>query len=241
MATPKDGPGPGLGQRLRKVRSGQGISVRELARRAGCSASLISQVERGHSAPSAGILYSLANELRVSLDYLFGFEPNGGDGNGHSGGTTATSLSGLRPSTFSASSDSTSLEVPGPPNPTIAATSVDRLPTTAVIVQRADSRRTIDLSSGVRWERLTCQEDAHVDFLEVVYAPHGRSTDSNRPVRHNGREYLLVLSGGLSADIGFETYELQAGDSLAFDPTTPHLYRNTSDSEVRCVSFVVHV
>ncbi|MCW2645444.1 MAG: PuuR-like transcription factor [Pseudonocardiales bacterium] len=239
MATPKDGPGPGLGQRLRKVRTSQSISVRELARRAGCSASLISQVERGHSAPSAGILYSLANELRVSLDYLFGFGPNGGGSDDRGGGPGATLPAILPPSTFSASSEEGSRDVPGPRSPVVASTG-GRLATTGAIVQRADSRRAIDLSSGVRWERLTCQEDAQVDFLEVVYAPHGRSTDSNRPVRHNGREYLLVLSGGLSADIGFETYELQAGDSLAFDPTTPHLYRNTSDGEVRCVSFVVH-
>ena len=36
----------GLGGRLRRIRSAQGMSVRELARRAGCSASLVSQVER---------------------------------------------------------------------------------------------------------------------------------------------------------------------------------------------------
>src|ERR1700749_3459583 len=63
-------PGAGLGPRLRLVRGSRQLSVRELARRVGCSASLISQIERGISVPSVGVLYSLATELGSSLDYL---------------------------------------------------------------------------------------------------------------------------------------------------------------------------
>src|SRR5580693_2057398 len=63
-------PGTGLGPRLRLVRADRRLSVRELARRVGCSASLISQIERGVSVPSVGVLYSLATELGSSLDYL---------------------------------------------------------------------------------------------------------------------------------------------------------------------------
>src|SRR6476646_9817492 len=63
-------PGTGLGPRLRLVRSSRQLSVRELARRVGCSASLVSQIERGVSVPSVGVLYSLATELGSSLDYL---------------------------------------------------------------------------------------------------------------------------------------------------------------------------
>src|SRR3978361_196356 len=63
-------PGGGFGPRLREARTARGLSVRELARRVGCSASLISQIERGVSVPSVGVLYSLATELGSSLDYL---------------------------------------------------------------------------------------------------------------------------------------------------------------------------
>src|SRR5947199_9908622 len=63
-------PGTGLGPRLRLVRAWRRLSVRELARRVGCSPSLISQIERGVSVPSVGVLYSLATELGSSLDYL---------------------------------------------------------------------------------------------------------------------------------------------------------------------------
>jgi len=58
----------GIGHRLREERVKAGISQRELARRLGLSASLISQLEGGQSRPSVGTLYSIVTELDVSLD-----------------------------------------------------------------------------------------------------------------------------------------------------------------------------
>ena len=57
-----------IGDRLRDERVRAGISQRELARRLGLSASLISQLESGQSKPSVGTLYAIVNELGVSLD-----------------------------------------------------------------------------------------------------------------------------------------------------------------------------
>ena len=60
----------GIGDRLREERVKAGISQRELARRLGLSASLISQLEGGQSRPSVGTLYSIVTELGVSLDQV---------------------------------------------------------------------------------------------------------------------------------------------------------------------------
>ena len=79
------------------------------------------------------------------------------------------------------------------------------------IVQRAGGRKIIDLASGVRWERLTPQSEATTEFLEVIYSPGGHSTDERRPLRHDGREYGLIISGTLQANVGFESYELGPG------------------------------
>ena len=200
----------GLGERLRQVRTARGISVRELARRAGCSASLVSQVERGVTAPSAGVVYALANQLGISLDFLFGADdvepgesPRSADAKPSSGGR-ASGRGG------------------------------------AGVVQRAGDRSAIDLSTGVRWERLTPTHDNRVDFIEVVYEPGGQSSETRRAVRHDGREYLYVLQGELEAVVGFETLQLTEGDSLAFDPATPHHYCNRTTGTVRVLSVVVH-
>ncbi len=201
-------PGTGLGPRLRAAREERGLSVRELARRIGCSASLISQIERGVSVPSVGVLYSLATSLGSSSDYLlFGSltaEAAGTDADGDADGD-GDAAAGSRP-----------------------------------IVQRGGGRKIIDLASGVRWERLTPQSDARADFLEVVYSPGGHSTDERRPLRHEGREYGLVISGTLQANVGFESYELGPGDSIAFDSTTPHEYLNKTGEVVRAIWVVVH-
>jgi transcriptional regulator with XRE-family HTH domain len=60
----------GIGGRLREERVRSGLSQRELARRLGLSASLISQLESGLSKPSVGTLYSIVTELGVSLDRI---------------------------------------------------------------------------------------------------------------------------------------------------------------------------
>jgi transcriptional regulator with XRE-family HTH domain len=59
-----------LGERVREERLRQNIGVRELARRVGVSAGLISQVELGRASPSVGTLYAIVNVLGLSLDRL---------------------------------------------------------------------------------------------------------------------------------------------------------------------------
>jgi transcriptional regulator with XRE-family HTH domain/mannose-6-phosphate isomerase-like protein (cupin superfamily) len=210
-------PGTGLGPRLRLAREERQLSVRELARRIGCSASLISQIERGVSVPSVGVLYSLATELDSSLDHLlFGAEvrrPSVPSASGASGASGAFGPAGREPASVAAG--------PG-------------------IVQRGGCRSIIDLASGVRWERLTPGADPMTDFLEVVYSPGGHSTDERRPLRHDGHEYGLIISGTLQANVGFESYELGSGDSIAFDSSIPHEYLNKTGEPVHAIWVVVH-
>jgi len=65
-----------LGARLREEREAARISQRELARRLGVSASLISQIESGQSKPSVSTLYGIVTELGVSLDDVFRVHEN---------------------------------------------------------------------------------------------------------------------------------------------------------------------
>jgi transcriptional regulator with XRE-family HTH domain/mannose-6-phosphate isomerase-like protein (cupin superfamily) len=237
-------PGTGLGPRLRLAREERQLSVRELARRIGCSASLISQIERGISIPSVGVLYSLATELDSSLDHLlFGADPRRPAGEAVTAGATGAEATVAGAAVAGAGRGDAG---PGEAGPGEAGPGepTGRGPTPASggpgIVQRADGRSIIDLASGVRWERLTPGADAMTDFLEVVYAPGGHSTDERRPLRHDGHEYGLVISGTLQANVGFESYELGPGDSIAFDSSTPHEYLNKTGEPVHAIWVVVH-
>jgi quercetin dioxygenase-like cupin family protein len=89
-------------------------------------------------------------------------------------------------------------------------------------VQRRQDRKRIGLAGGVVWERLTAQPDEDVDFLHVVYQPGAESCPPDQMFRHGGKEYAYVLSGRLGLQIGFERYELEAGDSVSFSAQMPH-------------------
>ena len=233
-------PGTGLGPRLRLVRADRQLSVRELARRVGCSASLISQIERGVSVPSVGVLYSLATELGSSLDYLL-FGSGAGPGTGRDDDAGADAEADADADTDAGAGAGSGAGSSGGPaaGGSGRAAGGGASPPPA-IVQRGDGRKIIDLASGVRWERLTPQSEAMTDFLEVIYSPGGHSTDERRPLRHDGREYLLIISGTLQANVGFESYELGPGDSIAFDSSTPHEYLNKTGDYVHAISVVVH-
>jgi transcriptional regulator with XRE-family HTH domain len=110
--------------------------------------------------------------------------------------------------------------------------------TTPTTVQRRDSRLAINLDHGVRWELLTPTPEHNNEFMEVTYPVGSSSAGDNEFVRHSGREYAIVLEGTLSARIGDETLALEPGDSLSFDPTTPHRFWNDGAALVRAVWFV---
>ncbi|WP_249018879.1 helix-turn-helix domain-containing protein [Conexibacter sp. S30A1] len=226
-----------VGSRVREERLAQRIGVRELARRVGVSASLISQVELGKASPSVGTLYAIVNELGLSLDELFfrqvpvgrpaeatsvdppagqpvGGGPVGGGpvGGGPVGGGPADAgPTGGRP----AGSPTADPGVGGSPHSHARSWSVNP-------VVRRGSGQVIQLATGVQWERLAPPTPQDVDFLQVAYHPGSESCPPDSLMRHSGHEYGHIISGRMGVTIGFDTYELAAGDSIAFDSTMPH-------------------
>jgi transcriptional regulator with XRE-family HTH domain len=190
----------GIGDRLRAERTKAGISQRELARRLGLSASLISQLESGLSKPSVGTLYAIVTELDLSLDKLLRGDENAGRDD-----------------------ESGAIGQNGRVSPLV----------------HPDRRKVIDLASGVRWEQLTAETEEGVDFLHAIYEVGGASTPDESLMRHHGREYGYVVSGKMGIQLGFEVFELEPGDSIAFDSTEPHRLFNRGDEPVHAIWFVV--
>src|SRR5471032_1584292 len=106
-------------------------------------------------------------------------------------------------------------------------------------VQRASSRRVIDLEAGVSWARLTTQNESGVEFLYTVYPPGGESSPADALVRHTGREFGIVVKGRLGLTIGFHDYTLDPGDSASFDSTIPHRLHNEGSETVEAIWFVL--
>lgn len=107
------------------------------------------------------------------------------------------------------------------------------------VVLRAPGRRSITLGNNVRWERLTPDHDYDVDFLYVTYDPGAESCPEDALMTHSGKEYGLVLEGRLGATVGFVSYELEPGDSIAFESALPHRFWTVGDVPTRVVWTVV--
>jgi transcriptional regulator with XRE-family HTH domain/mannose-6-phosphate isomerase-like protein (cupin superfamily) len=195
-----------VGEGLRKHRQEAGMSLRALAREVGVSPSLISQIEHGKATPSVATLYAIVSELGVSLDELFFDQPRGA-----------------------------AASPPEPPQ--VMDPGEDRFPSShwqapsEGPVLRSGNRLSLTLATGVRWERLTASHDPGVEFLYCTYPVGGESAPADDLMTHSGSEYGIVLEGRCGATVGEDYYELEQGDSIAFDSRTPHRIWNLSDSE----------
>lgn len=63
-----------FGERLRRLRTAEGLTQAELGRRIGRTVTAISKYESGAMKPTLDVAVDLAFEFRVSLDELFGYE-----------------------------------------------------------------------------------------------------------------------------------------------------------------------
>lgn len=107
------------------------------------------------------------------------------------------------------------------------------------LAEGPETRRVINLESGVRWERLTPYSDHDVEFLYVVYPVGAASCPEDALMTHGGREYGYVSSGTLGVQVGFEEYELGPGGSIAFDSSSPHRLWAIGDEPVQGIWVVI--
>jgi transcriptional regulator with XRE-family HTH domain len=68
-----------IGSKMRELRIYKGMSIRELAEKAKCTSSLISQIERGKTEPSISMLKRIADALNVNIVDFFMPEFDDGD------------------------------------------------------------------------------------------------------------------------------------------------------------------
>ena len=90
-------------------------------------------------------------------------------------------------------------------------------------------------SSNIAYESLAHERPDRAMDPFVLTVPAGGGREKN--MAHEGEEFLRVLSGKVLFHYGEGVHELNAGDSLYFDASTPHRLVNpgTKDVQVLCV------
>src|SRR5438552_3301440 len=96
----------------------------------------------------------------------------------------------------------------------------------AIFLRRA--RGVLETTKGVRMELLAWGNKAMEPHLFRIKPGSG----SGEPYTHEGEEFLHVIRGRFEICIGNEEhYKLKPGDSLYFESSTPHRWRNPGSSE----------
>ncbi|MFB7166097.1 helix-turn-helix domain-containing protein [Streptomyces sp. NPDC056242] len=198
-----------LGQNIRTARQGQGLSLRELARRTGVTASALSQIETGKTRPSAKTAYEIAQQLGVTLAEL-------------STGTT-------EPATATEP----------PPFGPVQGAELDAMAVhlrKAVEFIPRDAQRTVGLQGGETFRVLSGHSLPGANCLLLTYEPEASSPPNDEFVCHNGHEFNYLVSGKLVIEVGAERYELSPGDTLTFPATTPHRLSNPWSESAQLLS-----
>lgn len=193
------------GERIRAARQRAGLTVQQLASATGVSAGLLSQIESSGARPSVTILYRLVAALGLSLDDLVAPEVD------------------PAPPSAAAEADPdldarlASLEASGGP--------------VTQQIRHPGERPVLEFESGVTWEQLTNSVTPFVDHLLVTYPPRSAAFASGKLYTHFGFEHVYLMQGTIELQLEFDTVTLGAGDSIAFDCSRPHMFRNGSDTE----------
>jgi len=238
-----------VGALIRRERQRQGLSLRELARRVGVSASMLSQVETDRTRPSVSTIYAIATELGISIDALLSDRGGAGldaaDAVAEGGVLGAADPGGAGPGAAGLGGPGqggSGLGGPGLGGPGLGGAGSRRGPSLGELgcqLVRPETRRKLELESGVTWELLSDLLPHLVDFMYVTYEPGGRSSSSGKLMRHTGTEFAYLLRGKLKIQVGFDEYVLQAGDALAFDSSEPHLLVNEGAEPAEGIWFVL--
>jgi len=207
-----------LGERLKAIRLQAGVSLRELARQADVSPSLVSQIENGKSQPSVATLYAFSQLLNVSVDELFD--------------STAASVAAARPSATTNGTASSNGRV----DPVHAWRPTEYANRVSVV--HPSHRPSLTMAEGVVWERLAATPEHGVNFMKITYAPGATSSDGDHLSVHDGYEYGFVVAGEVEITVGDEVFLLREGESLGFDSSIPHVLRNPGPAQFEGVWFV---
>lgn len=105
---------------------------------------------------------------------------------------------------------------------------------------RADERKKLVLPgehmSHLVYELLTPDLGGQLEVLRTT-VPAGW-TNEDQPFRHRGEECVHLLVGSLQVTVDGDFYELAEGDSITYDPSVPHWWKNSSGRDALIIGAV---
>ena len=106
------------------------------------------------------------------------------------------------------------------------------------LVVRKEARKKISFPDPLyKCELLVPDLQGAVECVLVELEPQ-RLTDELLPHTRGGEEIDLVISGTISVQLGEKYYLLEEGDTIRFNPKTPHKIENKSNTKASYISII---
>ena len=97
------------------------------------------------------------------------------------------------------------------------------------LVSKKD-RKMMRYSHGITMEMLSRPHPyKQIQPMHFILEPN--ATSGEKKYRHFGQEFVHVLKGSLQIELDDTSYVLESGDSIYFESSTPHSFRNPSSIE----------
>ncbi|MDJ0322073.1 cupin domain-containing protein [Pseudarthrobacter sp. PS3-L1] len=101
------------------------------------------------------------------------------------------------------------------------------------LVKRQDRRRLEVAEDNLIYELLTPHMNGQLGMLRAQIAPGWNNEDA--PFKHAGEECVTMVQGQLFVSVNGVGYHLEEGDSLTYDSSLPHWYRNSTSEDAALI------
>ena len=97
------------------------------------------------------------------------------------------------------------------------------------LITRLQDRKKLDDNDADLTMCVLTEQSPYKLMQPMLFSFHTKGKDNGFRYQHFGQEFVLVLTGSIEVILGDQRYLLEAGDSMYFNSSTPHLFLNTSD------------
>ncbi|OGS35746.1 MAG: hypothetical protein A2293_11320 [Elusimicrobia bacterium RIFOXYB2_FULL_49_7] len=102
-------------------------------------------------------------------------------------------------------------------------------------VVRSNERKHLDeIGSGINLYLLT-SPDANKQMEPLLFKLNEKASSGPQMYKHFGQEFVLVIKGTLEITLNDAVYVLKKGDSIYFNSSTPHSFKNIGQEETEAI------
>jgi quercetin dioxygenase-like cupin family protein len=102
------------------------------------------------------------------------------------------------------------------------------------IVKASERKHVQEVGKGISLYLLTSR-DPNKQMEPLLFKLKEGATSGVQSYKHFGQEFVLVLMGAIEVTLNDMTYILRKGDSIYFNSSVPHAFKNISKEEAEAV------